>query len=93
MKQNSSIKVNTVISTSNHMFGRAIWDKLSECIFENFEIARVKREKVFSSVKTKANPHFAVKLDVRSNHSLSKTISKFSKITKMIHSKNRPNEA
>ena len=25
------------------MFGRAIWDKLSECIFENFEIARVKR--------------------------------------------------
>ena len=24
------------------MFGRAIWDKLPECIFENFEIARVK---------------------------------------------------
>ena len=33
----------STISTSNHMFGRAIWDKLSECIFENFEIARVKR--------------------------------------------------
>ena len=31
------------VSTSNHMFGRAIWDKLPECIFENFEIARVKR--------------------------------------------------
>ena len=26
------------------MFRRAIWDKLAECIFENFEIARVKRE-------------------------------------------------
>ena len=30
------------MSTSDHMLGRAIWDKLSECIFENFEIARVK---------------------------------------------------
>ena len=25
------------------MFGRVIWDKLPECIFENFEIARVKQ--------------------------------------------------
>ena len=25
------------------MFGRAIWDELPECIFENFEIAWVKR--------------------------------------------------
>ena len=25
------------------MSGRVIWDKLSECIFENFEIALVKR--------------------------------------------------
>ena len=25
------------------MFGRAIWDKLPECIFEDFEIAGVKR--------------------------------------------------
>ena len=31
------------ISTSNHMLGRAILNKLPECIFENFEIARVKR--------------------------------------------------
>ena len=31
------------ISASNHMFGRAIWDKLPECIFEYFEIATVKR--------------------------------------------------
>ena len=34
---------NYQISTSNHMLGRAIWDKLPKCIFENFEIARVKR--------------------------------------------------
>ena len=27
------------------MFGRAIWDKLPECIFEYFEIAEVKRGK------------------------------------------------
>ena len=27
---------NYAISTSNHMFGRAIWDKLPVCIFENF---------------------------------------------------------
>ena len=26
-----------MISTSNHMSGRVIWDKLQECIFENFE--------------------------------------------------------
>ena len=31
------------ISNSNHMCGRAIWDKLPKCIFEHFEIARVKR--------------------------------------------------
>ena len=24
------------ISTSNHMFGRAIWDKLPKCIFESY---------------------------------------------------------
>ena len=27
------------ISTSNHMFRRAIWDRLAECIFEDFKIA------------------------------------------------------
>ena len=26
------------------MLGRAIWDKLPECIFKNVEITRVKRE-------------------------------------------------
>ena len=29
------------------MFLKAIWDKLPICIFESFEIARVKREKQF----------------------------------------------
>ena len=37
------ITINRLISASNHMFGRANWDKLPECIFENFEIARVKQ--------------------------------------------------
>ena len=32
------------ICTSNHMFGKAIWDKLLEWNFENFETARVKRK-------------------------------------------------
>ena len=32
-----------LIDASNHMFERAILDKLPECIFENFEIPRVKR--------------------------------------------------
>ena len=32
------------ISTSNHMFGKAIWNKLPKCVFESFETARVKRE-------------------------------------------------
>ena len=35
-------KINS-ISSSNHMFERAIRDKLPECIFESFETARVKR--------------------------------------------------
>ena len=26
--------ISTTVSTSNHMFDRSIWDKLSECIFE-----------------------------------------------------------
>ena len=26
------------------MLGRVIWDKLPECIFQNFEITQVKRE-------------------------------------------------
>ena len=34
---------NQAISTSNHMFRNAIWDKLPKCIFDNFEIARVKQ--------------------------------------------------
>ena len=34
-----------IIGTSNLIFGKVIWDKLPESIFENFEIARVKRTK------------------------------------------------
>ena len=37
------ITINHVINTGNHMFVRAIWDKLPEYISANFEIARVKR--------------------------------------------------
>ena len=32
-----------LISTTNHMFGRAIWHQLPECIFGNVLIVRVKR--------------------------------------------------
>ena len=31
---------------SNHMFPKAIWDKLPESIFEKFEIAQVKGEQI-----------------------------------------------
>ena len=33
------------ISTSNSMFGRAIWDKLPKCIAENSETVSVKQGK------------------------------------------------
>ena len=29
-----------VVSTGNHMFGRAIWDKLPECLFETWAISK-----------------------------------------------------
>ena len=32
--------VTHIIHISNHLFGRAIWDKLPECIFENFQISQ-----------------------------------------------------
>ena len=32
------------ISTSNHMFGKTIWDKLPKCIFQNSEIAQLKQQ-------------------------------------------------
>ena len=41
-----------MIRSSNHMSGRAIWDKLPACIFENFDIARVKREQFQNSQKS-----------------------------------------
>ena len=35
------------------MFGRTIWDKLLECIFENFEIAQAKLMKFQNFQKTR----------------------------------------
>ena len=32
-----------LISNNNHIFGRAIWNKLPKCIFQNFEISQVKQ--------------------------------------------------
>ena len=32
------------ICTSNHMFGRAIWDKFFLCIFENLEIVKFSKQ-------------------------------------------------
>ena len=34
-------EVSIEISAINHMFGSSIWDKLTQCIFENFEIALI----------------------------------------------------
>ena len=39
----SLTKINGISTSSNHVFWRAIWDKLRKCIFENYEIAQVKR--------------------------------------------------
>ena len=41
------------ISTSNHMLGSAIWDKLPEYIFENFETAQVKRGQFQNFLKSR----------------------------------------
>ena len=35
------------------MFRRTIWDKLPECILENFEIARVKRGQFYNFQKSR----------------------------------------
>ena len=40
------MRIFNMIRTSNNMFGRTIWDKLPKCIFEKFEIARVKLPKI-----------------------------------------------
>ena len=45
-------EIHDTVSTSNHMF----WDKLPECIFENFEIAQEKREQ-FQNFKILPNPN------------------------------------
>ena len=36
----SYLEPGEVLSTSNHIFWRAIWNKLPECIFESFEIGQ-----------------------------------------------------
>ena len=40
------------------MFGRAIWDKWPEGVFENFEIAQVKREQYQNFQKSRGNNLF-----------------------------------
>ena len=56
------------IGTSNHMFMRAIWDKLPEHIFENFEIALLKLEESqnFSKRKQFQKPNIISKLSPKS---------------------------
>ena len=34
------------ISTSNHMFVRAIWNKSTECIFENFKNLQIREREI-----------------------------------------------
>ena len=34
-KLNALFQVSNLISTSNHMLWRTIWDKMPECMFEN----------------------------------------------------------
>ena len=46
-----------LICTSNHMFGRAIWDKLHERIFENFEIAISKFSKITRVIYPENHPY------------------------------------
>ena len=43
------------ISTSNHMFRRANWNKLPECIFGNFGIARLKQGQFQNSQKSRGD--------------------------------------
>ena len=42
-------------SNSGMPFRRAIWDKLTECIFENFEITRVKQGQIQSFQKSRGS--------------------------------------
>ena len=41
------------------MFGRTIWDELPECMFENFEIAWVKRGQLQNVHKGDFSPNIA----------------------------------
>ena len=47
-----------IICTSNHMFGRAIWNKLPDCIFENFEISNSEKcSKITRVTYLQNHPH------------------------------------
>ena len=53
MKRYFKQKFALKISTSNQMLGRAICDKLPECIFESFEIALVKQGQFLNFQKSR----------------------------------------
>ena len=59
-----------LISTANHMFGKAIWDKLPECIFENFEISKFKKIKSLIYSKNHAKLTFGYWLIARNQQTL-----------------------
>ena len=55
------------VCTSNHMLRRAIWDKLPEGVFENFEIARVNRRQL---KKKKKSPGWFIPEIARNKHAI-----------------------
>ena len=57
------------------MFGRAIWDKLHECIFENSEIVRVKNEVIKTASKTAGNSKLTpFTMSITMNHVINRLI-------------------
>ena len=46
---------NRIIRPRNHIFGSAIWNKLPECIFENFEISNFSKIVRVISLKNRSN--------------------------------------
>ena len=58
------------VLTSNHMFGKAILDKMPECIFENFEIFRAKRGQFQNFQKSRGwfIPKIVQTMDAQTKH-------------------------
>ena len=63
------LALNFFCTSSNHMFRRAVWDKLPECIFENLEILKFSKitrgiypKHVITGESHEANKHFVSKL-------------------------------